>query len=434
MRTDPLLKRAAAVTPGGVNTSIRRLPDPLVFTGARGQTIIDADGKEYIDFHLAFGCQVLGHCDEYVDRRVLEAMRSIDLIGAGATELEVQAAEKLLEHVAYADQVLFCLTGSEATHTALRFARSATGRRKIVKFQGCYHGWHDAVLANVITPPEMVGRVSAMSSGMVPDSLSHTLVCEFNDVMGLERAFQEHGDDIAAVILEPIPHNVGCLLPTTSFLNAARLLCDRHGSVLIFDEVVTGFRHSLNGFGKIAGVEPDLTAFGKALGNGYPVAAVCGRASVMAESATAGGPAFFAGTYNGHPIGMAAMIATIERLESGEVYEHIFALGERMRAGLKWAAEDIPLPTFSTGFGSLFVLYFLQGPVSDYRDLLANDAARFVRFQQGMTQDGFFMLPINLKRSQVSAAHTQADVDRAVEAAARVLRSVSDQVATEVVG
>jgi glutamate-1-semialdehyde 2,1-aminomutase len=152
----------------------------------------------------------------------------------------------------------------------------------------------------------------------------------------------------------------------------------------------------------------------------------------MAESATAGGPAFFAGTYNGHPIGMAAMIATFERLESGEVYEHIFGLGERMRAGLKWAGDDVDVATFSTGFGSLFVLYFLEGPVRSYRDLLANDITRFVGFQQGMTEAGFFMLPINLKRSQVSAAHTQADVDRAIETAATVLRSVSDRVPAEV--
>jgi glutamate-1-semialdehyde 2,1-aminomutase len=359
-------------------------------------------------------------------------MRRIDIIGTGATDLEIEAAEKLLQHVTYADQVLFCLTGSEATHTALRLARSATGRRKIVKFQGCYHGWHDAVLANVITPPTMVDRVHAISSGMVPGSLDHTLICEFNDVAGLQRTFQEHGDDIAAVIMEPIPHNVGCLLPTAAFLESARALCDRHGSVLIFDEVVTGIRHGLGGFGRIAGVEPDLTTFGKALGNGYPVAAVCGRASIMAESATAGGPAFFAGTYNGHPIGMAAMIATFERLESGEVYEHIFGLGERMRAGLKWAGDDVDVATFSTGFGSLFVLYFLEGPVRSYRDLLANDITRFVGFQQGMTEAGFFMLPINLKRSQVSAAHTQADVDRAIETAATVLRSVSDRVPAEV--
>jgi glutamate-1-semialdehyde 2,1-aminomutase len=424
---DSLIQRAATVVPGGVHTSIRRLPDPLAFIAARGQTIVDSDAKEYVDFHLAFGCQILGHCDEYVDMRVQEAMRRIDIIGAGTTDLEVEAAERLLGNIPYADQVLFCLTGSEATHTALRLARSATGRKKIVKFQGCYHGWHDAVLANVISPPDMVGRVHGISSGMIPGSLDHTLVCDFNDPEGLTAIFDEHGDDIAAVILEPIPHNVGCLLPTSVFLEALRNQCDRYGSVLVFDEVVTGFRHGLSGFGGIAGIEPDLSTFGKALGNGYPVAAVCGRAAIMAEAATGGGPAFFAGTYNGHPIGMAAMIATIERLESGEVYDHIFSLGDRMRAGLTWASADFAIPTFSTGFGSLFVLYFLKGPVRDYRDLLANDADMFVRFQRGMIGEGFFMLPINLKRSQVSAAHTQGDVDRAIEAARNVIRALSEK-------
>jgi glutamate-1-semialdehyde 2,1-aminomutase len=186
--------------------------------------------------------------------------------------------------------------------------------------------------------------------------------------------------------------------------------------------VVTGIRHGLDGFGPIGGVRPDLTTLGKALGNGYPVAAVCGREDIMRQSATAGGPAFFAGTYNGHPATMAAVIATIERLEAGDIYPHIFALGDRMRAGLKWASDDLGIPTFSTGFGSLFVLYFLEGPVRNYRDLLANDAEIFVAFQEAMIDQGFFMLPINLKRSQVSAAHTTEDIDRAIEAAAIALR------------
>ncbi len=424
MSMQSVLRRAEAAIPGGVNTSSRRLPTPLAFARAAGSRIWDVDGREYVDYHLAFGCQVLGHCDDHVDRAVERALRSIDIIGAGVTELEVQAAEKVKEHVSSAERVLFCVTGSEATAMALRFARAATGRTKIVKFQGCFHGWHDGALANVITPEEGVDRVFPMSAGLLPGALDHVLIREFNDAQAVRDVFAQEGDAIAAVILEPIPHNVGCLLPTSEFLDALRTCCDRHEAVLIFDEVVTGFRHGLAGFEAIGGVRPDLSTFGKGIGNGYPVAAVCGRADIMEQSATAGGGALFAGTFNGHPVGMAALLATIERLESGDVYDHIFSLGERMRSGLTWAFEDTGVQTFATGFGSLFVLYFLEGPVRSYRDLLRNDVPRFVAFQQGMIDRGIFVLPLNLKRSQVSAAHTQGDVDRAIETAADVARAM----------
>jgi glutamate-1-semialdehyde 2,1-aminomutase len=208
---------------------------------------------------------------------VAEAIENIDLIGVGTGELELQLARKIVQHVPSAEKVLFCNSGSEATYSALRVARAATGRRKLVKFQGCYHGWHDAVAMNVITPAEKVGQKHLLSAGMTPEVVDDTLVLRFNDVEQLTSTIEQHGSEIAAVILEPIPHNIGNVLPHNEFLQALRQLTTEHGIVLIFDEVVTGFRHSLGGYQALAGVTPDLTTMGKAIANGFPLAALCGR-------------------------------------------------------------------------------------------------------------------------------------------------------------
>ena len=230
------------------------------------------------------------------------------------------------------ERVLLTETGSEATFHALRVARAATGRRHVIKFQGCYHGWHDSVAMNVISLPENVGKKDPLSKGILPEVVDATIVCRFNDADEVERALTDH--DVAAIILEPIPHNVGALLPQPGFLERLRELATKHGTVLIFDEVITGWRHGLGGYQSIAGVTPDLTTMGKAMGNGWPVSAIGGKAELMdLFSTTPGRPAFFAGTFNGHPPTSAAALATIDKLEREPVHEHVFALGERARAG-----------------------------------------------------------------------------------------------------
>jgi glutamate-1-semialdehyde 2,1-aminomutase len=322
-----------------------------------------------------------------------------------------------------AERVLLTETGSEATFHAIRVARAATGRRHIVKFQGCYHGWHDSVAMNVISLPENVGRRDPLSKGILPEVTEATIVCRFNDADEVERALTDH--DVAAIILEPIPHNVGALLPQPGFLERLRELATKHGTVLIFDEVITGFRHALGGFQTVAGVTPDLTTLGKAMGNGWPVSALAGKAELMELfSTTPGRPAFFAGTFNGHPPTAAAALATIDKLQREPVHEHVFRLGERTRHGLRELYAGLGVPVNVSGFGSVFVTYFLEGTPVSYDDLLANDVDLFIGYRRELMKHGIFELPLNLKRSHFSYAHTDDDVDRLLEATGEAVRAV----------
>lgn len=415
--------RAAKVIPGGVSSSNRLIQPNLVFTRAEGAYIWDAEGKRYIDYHAAFGPPVLGHCHPEVNRRVAEAMATIDLVGIGANEMEIELAEKICRHVPSAQRVMFTNSGSEATYYALRFARAATGRRKIIKFQGCYHGWHDAVAMNIISAPNRVGQKDPISAGMTPEVVDDTLVLPFNDIEELHDTIQQHGDGIAAVILEPIPHNIGAVLPRPEFLRALRDITAQKGIVLIFDEVITGWRHGLGGYQKVAGITPDLTTMGKAIANGFPLAAVCGRADIM-DHGKPGGDVFIAGTYNAHPMSVAAALATVEILERPETYPHLFGLGERMRAGLTDIVTRLGIEATVAGFGSVFVTYFMRPPVDNYTDLLRNDAAKFVAYRKALIERGIYKLPVNLKRNHISLAHTPAMVDETLEKAEAAMRTV----------
>jgi glutamate-1-semialdehyde 2,1-aminomutase len=412
-----LAARAAAVIPGGVNSGQRRVPglEELVIAATSGATFTDGDGNTYTDYHAAFGPPLLGHNDPDVDAAVAATARSVGLMGVGVSEVEVELAERICELVPSAERVLLTETGSEATFHALRVARAATGRRHVIKFQGCYHGWHDSVAMNVISLPENVGKKDPLSKGVLPEVVDATIVCRFNDADDVERALTDH--DVAAIILEPIPHNIGAVLPKPGFLERLRELATTHGAVLVFDEVITGFRHGLGGFQSIAGVTPDLTTLGKAMGNGWPVSALAGKADLMEMfSTTPGRPAFFAGTFNGHPPTVAAALATIDKLQREPVHEHVFALGERTRQGLRELYARLGVPVWVSGFGSVFVTYFLEGEPSSYDDLLANDVELFTGYRRELMKHGIFELPLNLKRSHFSYAHTDDDVDRLLEA------------------
>ena len=423
-----LAARAVRVIPGGVNSGQRRVAglEELVIAATSGATFTDGDGNVYTDYHAAFGPPLLGHNDPDVDGAVANAAGTVGLMGIGVTRIEVELAEKICAHVPSVERVLLTETGSEATFHALRVARAATGRRNVVKFQGCYHGWHDSVAMNVISLPENVGRKDPLSKGILPEVLDATIVCKFNDADEVERALTEH--DVAAIILEPIPHNIGAVLPKPGFLERLRELATKHGAVLIFDEVITGWRHALGGYQSIAGVTPDLTTMGKAMGNGWPVSAIGGKAELMDMfSTTPGRPAFFAGTFNGHPPTSAAALATIEKLEREPVHEHVFALGERARRGLTELYARLGVPVVVSGFGSVFVTYFLEGPVESYDDLLANDVELFTGYRRELMKHGIFELPLNLKRSHFSYAHTDADVDRLLEATEAAVTTVLAQ-------
>ena len=412
-----LAARAAAVIPGGVNSGQRQVPglEDLVVTATSGATFTDANGVTYTDYHAAFGPPLLGHNDPHVDGAVAAAGRSVDLMGVGVTPVEIELAERLVEVVPSIEKVLLTATGSEATFHALRLARTVTGRRHVLKFQGCYHGWHDSVAMNVISPAEKVGTKDLLSGGILPEVADATIVVEFNDAAAVERALSDH--DVAAIILEPIPHNIGAVLPQPGFLERLRELATAHGTVLVFDEVITGFRHGLGGYQAVAGVTPDLTTLGKAMANGWPVSALGGKAELMDMfSTTPGQPAFFAGTFNGHPATTAAALATVDKLQREPVHEHVFRLGERARTGLEALYDRLGVPAVVSGFGSVFVSYFLEGPVVSYDDLLRNDVELFVGYRRELMTEGIFELPLNLKRSHFSYAHTDEDVDRLLEA------------------
>ena len=386
----------------------------------------DADGRRYIDYHAAFGPIVLGHNDADVNQRVIEALQGPDLIGVGTTEIEVELAGKLNRHIPSAEKVLLCNSGSEATFNAVRLARAVTGRKKIIKFQGCYHGWHDYLCMNVISPAEKIGHYDFHSAGILEEAARQTLVLPFNRIDAVEDALRQHRGEIAAIILEPIPHNIGCVTPVAGFLEGLRELSTIHGTVLIFDEVITGFRHGLGGYQKHAGVTPDLTTVAKSMANGYPSAALCGRADFMDRFQTnRGGDVFFAGTYNGHPIGVAAALATIEKMEDGKVHEHIFRLGAYFARELQAILERTGIRGHVAHFGSVVVPYFLEGAVETYTDLLSNNAALDVLFRREMVEHGFFLLPMALKRNHISAAHTQEELDRTLEAAEGVLKRIA---------
>jgi glutamate-1-semialdehyde 2,1-aminomutase len=424
-QSEVLLERATRVAPGGVHTSIRRVDPPLCFTRAEGAYLEDADGNRYIDYHAAFGPIVLGHCYEPVNARAFAALGQLDLVGTGATPGETALAEKIVQHVPSAEKVLFCNAGSEATYHAIRVARAATNRTLIIKFQGCYHGWHGYVLRNMLSAPEAIGTRDPGSAGMLDEEIDSTLVCTFNDLAEVEATVAAHPEQVAAIILEPIPHNIGCVLPKPEFLEGLRALCDREGIVLIFDEVITGFRHALGGYQALAGVTPDLTTMGKAMANGYPMAALAGKAELMDRFNTRpGGDVFFAGTYNGHAGSVAAALATIEIMESEPVHEHIFRLGERARTELTSLYQRLGVPAVVSGYGSVFVTYYLDPPVVRYDDLLRNDAEMFVGVRLELIKSGLFELPLNLKRSHVSWSHTDEHIDRLIEATERAVLDV----------
>src|SRR5215218_824285 len=327
--SEALLEAAAEVIPGGVNTCRRRSEPRICFRRGDGAYLEDLDGRRFIDYHAAYGAIFLGHSQPAVNERVALAMQRTVLFGVGVTEAEVELARKIVEHVPSVEQVVVCNSGSEATYHAIRLARGVTGRERIVKFQGCYNGFHDYVLRNVLSPPELVGRRDPQSAGMLAAAVDATLVCRFNDLEDVRSTLERNAGDVAAVILEPIGHNSPGLLPDPGFLAGLRRACDEHGCLLIFDEVITGFRHGLGGYQALAGVLPDLTTLGKAIANGFPLAAVGGRRELMERYTTsAAGDVHYGGTYNGGGAAVAAGLATIELLEDGSVHRHVFDLGE----------------------------------------------------------------------------------------------------------
>ncbi|NUR91714.1 MAG: aspartate aminotransferase family protein [Nonomuraea sp.] len=413
---------ARKVLPGGVNSATRQVGAPYAFTSADGAYVTDADGNRYLDYHAAFGAILLGHNHPVVRQAVLSALDGVDLVGLGVTPIEVELAELACELIPSAEMMITTMSGSEATVQAVRLARAATGRPLIVKFQGCYHGWGDALARNVISPPERAYGRDPLSAGLLDSAVDATLIAEFNDLESVRALFESHPEQIAAVFLEPIPHNVGALLPAQEFVEGLRELTRQQGALLVFDEVITGFRHALGGYQQVCGVRPDLTAFGKAMANGYPTAGLAGSRELMERFAA---DVLLAGTFNGHPVAAHAAIATMRHLrDNPDFYTRTHRLGQRMRGGLAEIVTELEVDATVSGFGGVFNVYFGTGPVSGYRDLLRDDHEAYAGFHRRMTGKGFLMLPMALKRNHVSGAHTDDDIDRTLEAARDVLKEM----------
>jgi glutamate-1-semialdehyde 2,1-aminomutase len=418
-RSQSIFERARAIIPGGVNSPVRACrsvgADPVFIARGEGGRIVDADGNEYIDLIGSWGPLILGHCH----REILDVIRDTMVLGTtfGApTEIEVKFAETLRAAVPSMEMVRAVSSGTEATMSALRLARGFTGRAKIIKADGGYHGHADCLLVAAGSGAATLGIPG--SAGVPEGAARDTIVVPFNDLASVERHLA--GGDVAAIIIEPVAGNMGLVAPAAGYLEGLRALTQRHGTVLIFDEVMTGFRVAYGGAQARYQVTPDLTTIGKIIGGGLPAAAFGGRADIMQKLAPLG-PVYQAGTLSGNPLAMAAGIKAMEILARPGTYERLEQLGKRLGDGLLAAAQGAKVPAVMNRVGSMLTLFFTAGPVTDYASAKAADTARFGSFFRGMRDRGVFLPPSQYEAMFVSLAHTEEDVDRIVGAAREAL-------------
>ncbi|MHB1513513.1 MAG: glutamate-1-semialdehyde 2,1-aminomutase [Acidiferrobacter sp.] len=412
--------RARSVIAGGVNSPVRAFKgvggEPIFMQRGEGAYLFDVDGKRYIDYVGAWGPLILGHADPDVTRAVADTA-SRGLSFGTPTEIETDLALEVRALMPGLERLRFVSSGTEATMTALRLARAVTGRDKVVKFEGGYHGHPDSLLVKAGSGALTLG---VPTSPGVPAALAaHTLVARFNDPESVAELFALHGDDIAAIIVEPVAGNMNCVPPTAGFHERLRALCDKYGALLIFDEVMTGFRVAPGGAQALYGIRPDLTTLGKIIGGGLPVGAIGGPAALM-DRLLPDGPVFQAGTNSGNPVAMAAGLATLRKLRSPGFYEGLTKRVEDLVGGLSEAAERHDVPFATNAVGGMFGLFFTAGSVRSYDDVMGADVERFRRFFHGLLGLGVYLAPSAFEAGFVSAAHTQADIEATVAAAEQV--------------
>ncbi len=418
-----LMDRAEESLAGGVSSYARTFDFPLSFERGDGSRVVDVDGNEYVDYLQAWGAIVLGHSEEEINRAASDALDEQDLFGMGTTEREVELAEMIKDRVPSAERVLFGVTGSEVVARAIMVARAATGRKKIIKFQGQYNGWYDPVATNHLdgTP----GSKAPFGSGMLEAATDETVVLPFNDLDAVEATIEEHENEIAGIILEPVSHNMGCIPPTEGYLRGLRELTDEHGIVLIFDEVVTGFRHDIGGVQRIEDVTPDLTTMGKAVANGYPMSILCGKAELMEQFHTAGGDVSFGGTYNAHASSLAAAKETIEQLESRQFHERAREKRDEICDGLEDILEDVGLDAHVSRYGTVFLTYFMDRQPQTHREIAQHhDDERYHEYRMTMLDRGVLMVPKPVRRNFLTDSHTDEDVRLTLEAAEDSFREI----------
>jgi glutamate-1-semialdehyde 2,1-aminomutase len=420
------LVQARQVLVGGVNSPARAYNavggEPPFIASAAGPLLTDIDDNTYIDYVGSWGPAILGHAYQPVLDAVSRAAQFGLSFGAPC-EAETRLAALIADRVESIEKVRFTSSGTEAAMTAVRLARGATGRSKIVKFAGCYHGHADALLVAAGSGATTLGVPS--SPGVPAGAVGDTLLAEFNDAAGVEAIFEELGEEIAAVLVEPIAGNMGLIPPVEGFLEALRRLCERHGSLLVFDEVMTGFRVAPGGAQQLLGVRPDLTVLGKAIGGGMPVGAVGGAAELMDQLSPAG-PVYQAGTLSGNPVAMAAGLATIQATGETGFYDRLEAAGARLGDGLVAAAREAGLgeKTCVQRVGSMLTVFFGPGPIRSYADATACDTEAFGRFFTAMLEGGVYLPPSQFESWFISAAHQDAQIDATMEAAGAAFKAV----------
>jgi len=420
-RSEDLFHRAQRVIPGGVNSPVRAFRavggKPLFIQRGNGSRIWDVDGREYIDYVGSWGPLIFGHRSP----EVIEALNQVLAIGTsfGApTEREVELAELITQLLPSVEKVRLVSSGTEATMSAIRLARGFTGRERIIKFDGCYHGHGDSLL---VRAGSGVATLGLPDSPGVPSSLAAlTSVLPFNDSNALKSEFDRRGSQIACVIIEPVAGNMGCVEPRPGYLELLRNLTKRSGSILIFDEVMTGFRVALGGAQQRYDVQPDLTTMGKVIGGGLPVGAYGGRAEIMDRIAPAG-PIYQAGTLSGNPLAVSAGLATLKRLKKDSPYDRLEALGARLERGVIEAAGKAGIQVRVNRVGSMLTFFFTDREVTDFQSAKTSDTERFSRFFHAMIDQGIYLPPSQFEAVFISAAHTESDIDQTVSAATRAL-------------
>jgi glutamate-1-semialdehyde 2,1-aminomutase len=414
-----LQKRAEKLIPGGVNSPVRAFKAvecdaPFIVRG-QGSHIWDADGNEYIDYVGSWGPMILGHADPEVTEAVERATRNGTSFGA-STPAETELAELVVEAFPSIEKLRLVSSGTEATMSAIRLARAFTGRKHIVKFEGCYHGHADSLLVKAGSGVATLGIPG--SAGVLEEQAQFTLALPFNSVSAVEEAFARHPREIAAIIVEPVVGNMGCVPPVNGYLQSLRQLTTEDGALLIFDEVMTGFRVAFGGAQELYGIKPDITTLGKIIGGGLPVGAYGGREEIMRMVAPLG-PMYQAGTLSGNPLAMAAGIATLCRLkrDAGSIYPALEANSSRLVQGVCEAARQQGIEIAANRAGSMFTWFFQSGEITDWESAARSNTARFAQFHNGMLERGIYLPPSQYEAAFLSAAHTSANVEQSIAAA-----------------
>jgi len=423
-RSKELFDKAKMIMPGGVNSPVRAFGsvggEPPFVTRAKGSRVWDADGREFIDYVCSWGPLILGHAPDEVVRAVTAAAAKGTSFGA-PTEAEVELAEVITRAFPSIEMVRLVSSGTEATMSAIRLARGFTGRSKVVKFEGGYHGHADGLL---VKAGSGAATLSIPGSAGVPEGyVAETLLARYNDLGSVEGLVKQHPDGIACVIIEPVAGNMGVVPPGDGFLEGLRELCTANGILLVFDEVITGFRVAFGGMQEVSGVRADITTLGKILGGGLPVGAYGGRRDIMERLAPVG-DVYQAGTLSGNPLATAAGLATLGALEEEGVYESLDKMAAALDAGLGEAAKAAGVPVTSNRVGSMMTLFFAPGPVTDYDSAKRSDTQAYARYFRAMLSRGVSLAPSQFEALFVSTAHTDEDISRTIEAAAEAMKAL----------